>query len=246
MLGKTRISGTIDPVRSRAALAGPGADTRTWGWQAIVRGAHVDPQAGPLADVLLLPDELPETVRLVSVYAGPGFGLYLPLPAAGDEVIVWAPSGDPDMGLVCMPRCWSSGDPAPAEIANAPGDLLLLTQKDANARVAVQGAGSLVLDVRGAPPAAHLLLGGEQNVTDAAVLGSTYRSSEASYNSSVGQALGSLSAALTALSTDLALSAATQLACANAVQAVNSAQQAEQIFESTPSLYLSRKVFVSK
>jgi len=157
MLTKTRISRTSDIGRMGEAMARPGMDTRIWASLAIITKVKVDPVHGVLADVKLLPSEIEETARVSTLYAGNGFGLYLPV-EVDDEVMVVAPSGDPDAGLVVVPRLWSAADPPPADAANKPTDLLLLAKTGATVRVATLGGGNIVLEPRGS---GEVLLGAE-------------------------------------------------------------------------------------
>src|SRR5713226_4453753 len=94
---RSRVGTTPDFYRWGEALRRPGMDTRTWVSIAYVQAVKVDPVDGPLADVLLMPSEDQETARIGAIYAGNGWGIYAPL-YKDDEVIVSAPSGDPDHG----------------------------------------------------------------------------------------------------------------------------------------------------
>jgi hypothetical protein len=142
------------------AMMRPGIDPRVWVSQAIVLKVVIDTSSGVFADVKLLPGGQLETARVSSIYAGPGFGLYLPLDV-DDEVTIFAPNGDPDSGLVVLPRLWGGGDPPPAEIGDRPNDLLLFTKESATLRLVVSGSGSIVLDPRGS---GKVKLGGEDGL----------------------------------------------------------------------------------
>jgi len=148
MLSHTRLGSTPDVGRLGAALARPGMDTRTWVSLATIMKVKVDPQHGVLADVMLLPTGVRDTARVGALYAGNGFGLYAPL-VVDDEVLVAAPSGDPDEGLVVVARLWSAADPPPGDAARNPADVLLLAQAGANVRVATLGTGNVIIDPRG-------------------------------------------------------------------------------------------------
>jgi hypothetical protein len=171
MLSKTRVSNTIDTGRLSQAVSRPGIDPRTWVWPAIVKKVTIDADHGVFLDVLLLPDQLPETARYAPIYSGSGFGLYFPI-EVDDEIIVMAPHGNPDEGLIAMPRPWSGADKPPAEISGKPADLLLLAKDGATVRVAVQGTGNIVLDPRGT---GKVLLGGEAGTSPVSRVGDSIK-----------------------------------------------------------------------
>lgn len=141
-----RVRRQIDAGRLSALVERPGIDPRLWVSLAVVQKFHVDATDGPFVDVLLLPSRLGDTARVGAEYAGSGFGLYLPL-AVDDEVLVGAPSGSPDEGLVVLRRLWSAADPPPATAADKPADLLLQVKEDAHLRIVGTGATNVVLQV---------------------------------------------------------------------------------------------------
>jgi len=144
-------SGSVDPQRLARALSYPGIDPRVWVSQAIVISPTpvIEPTEGVFVDVLLLPAMLPATARLAALYAGPSFGLYSPV-EENDEVTVFAPSGDPDEGLILLPRAWSPSDPPPAEASRAPQDVLLVMKENQNVRLITKGTGKVILGDEGA------------------------------------------------------------------------------------------------
>ena len=148
----------IDIQRISAAVERPGIDPRVWCSLAIVTDFHVDPDVGPLADVELIPDETPHTARLGTLYAGNGFGIYAPV-AVNDEVLVVAPSGHPDNGLVIVSRMHSASDPPPASSVSDPSDVLMHIEKDNDLRLVVSGSGTIRI---GTPDAAEPLVLGTQ------------------------------------------------------------------------------------
>jgi len=83
---------------------------------------------------------------------------------AEDEVLVVAPSGDPDAGLVIMQRLWSPADPPPQEVINNPEDVTLVVEEGKNLRITVKGAGNVVLAV----DTGKIYLGAEESTEPAA------------------------------------------------------------------------------
>ena len=138
---KSRVSGIPDVNRLAMALKRPGIDPRTWECLAYVTKFSID-EEGPLVDVLLMPDRAPETARVGTEYAGPGFGLYLPI-EVDTEVVVGFPCGDPDEGLVVLRRLWSKSDPPPQLAQDHPDDVLLIAKDGVNIRIVTQGTGSV-------------------------------------------------------------------------------------------------------
>lgn len=153
MLKNSRVSGTLDVGRLGQALARPGMDTRVWVSLAIVEAVHVDAEEGVFVDVLCVPLRQRGTARLGTEYAGAGFGLYTPL-EVDDEVLVEAPSGDPDEGLVVSRRLHSASDPPPSELVDHPEDVLLVVKPGKSVRIAVTGGGKVVLGGAAATEAA--------------------------------------------------------------------------------------------
>jgi hypothetical protein len=134
------------------AVSRPGIDPRTWISVAYVASEVVvdmeteDGSAGIFVDVVLLPSNMEATARLGASYAGNGFGIYTPL-HVDDEVLVVAPSGDPNNGLVITQRLWSASDPPPQEVADNPTDVVMVVEADKNVRLKLQGEGSVFLDI---------------------------------------------------------------------------------------------------
>jgi hypothetical protein len=56
-------------------------------------------------------------------------------------VTVLAPSGDPDEGLIILPRMHSASDPLPQEVKDNPTDVVLRVKPGRSVRVIVDGGG---------------------------------------------------------------------------------------------------------
>jgi hypothetical protein len=158
MLNRSRVSSKMDVQRLGEALARPGMDPRVTVALAVVTDFFFDKDHGPFAEVLVMPDGISDTVRVGSIYAGPGFGLYIPL-AKDDEVLVAYPSGEWDHGGVIISRQWSKSDAPPSEANDNKADLLLHVEKDKNLRIITEGQGNIVLQV----DSGKVLLGNENN-----------------------------------------------------------------------------------
>jgi hypothetical protein len=143
MLRLTRVSRTLDTSRLANALRVPGIDPRIWNSLAIVTGTGID-EEGLFANVTLMPSRQELTARVGCAYAGPSFGLYVPI-EVDDEVIVECPSGDPSNGLVITGRLHSMSDKLPQEAQNHPTDLVLVVKKGSSLRVMVSGGGNVLL-----------------------------------------------------------------------------------------------------
>lgn len=156
---RSRVSRTIDSARLSELVSRPGVDPRVWNEIGYVIKVFVDTTddgAGVYADVHLArtatTDENGEvtaqvqTVRVGTLYAGTGFGLYLPL-QPDDEVLISYPDGDPDSGGTIVARLHSPSDKPPQEAKDHPDDLILHVKKDANLRVLAFGSGNVVVGV---------------------------------------------------------------------------------------------------
>lgn len=145
---RSRVISGIDTERLSNAVSRPGIDPRIWvSYAVLTSNPVVDTDPGDqdvIANVMLMPSGTIETARVGSIYAGNGFGLYAPL-YEGDEVLVVAPSGDPDQGLVITQRLWSPSDLPPEGLGDTLEDLTLVIQPDKNLRITVQGTGKVIL-----------------------------------------------------------------------------------------------------
>lgn len=145
---RSRVTTGFDMARMANALSRPGIDPRIWiSYGVLTSEPYIEMRNGQqdvLVDVTLLPSGDQETARVGAAYAGNGFGLYMPL-HEDDEVLVLAPSGDPDQGLVIAQRLWSPADPPPQEVATHPEDVTLVVEAEKNLRLNVKGAGNVVI-----------------------------------------------------------------------------------------------------
>lgn len=123
-----------DIGRMSVALRRPGIDPRTWVSLATVEAVDWDDDNGPLATVFLMPTGTQETARLSTLYAGPGFGMYVPV-EVGDDVVVNAPDGDPDNGLVITAGLHSPSAQVPAEAGANRSDFVLVVKSGQACRI---------------------------------------------------------------------------------------------------------------
>lgn len=145
---RSRVTRGIDVARLSNAVARPGIDPRIWvSYGTLLSDPYIEDKDGRqdvIVDVMLLPSMQEETARVGAIYAGNGFGFYCPLHKE-DEVLVLAPSGDPDEGLVIAQRLWSPADPPPTELKDHPEDVTLIVEPEKNLRITVKGEGNVVL-----------------------------------------------------------------------------------------------------
>lgn len=145
---RSRVTSGIDVNRLANAVSRPGIDPRVWVSYAVCTSEPVvetrSGQQDVFVDVLLLPSGQPETARVGASYAGSGFGFYAPL-HKDDEVLVCAPSGDPDEGLVVTQRLWSPADPPPEAAATYPEDVTLVVEEGKALRLNVSGGGKVYI-----------------------------------------------------------------------------------------------------
>jgi len=157
---RSRVSTTIDVGRIAAAVSRPGIDPRIWISYAICSSEPyvetLNGQQDVFVDVVLLPTQQPETARVGAIYAGNGFGMYAPL-HKDDEVLILAPSGNPDEGLVVTQRLWSPADPPPDALTTYPTDVLLVVESGKSLRLNVAGGGKVYIGANdGTKPVAHV------------------------------------------------------------------------------------------
>lgn len=145
---RSRVTKGIDVGRLANAVSRPGIDPRIWATYGVLTSEPyietVDGEQDIIVDVLLLPSMQDETARVGAMYAGNGYGFYCPL-HEGDEVLVVAPSGDPDEGLVIAQRLFSPAAVPPTEVVTNPEDVTLVVQEGKNLRLSVKGSGNVVI-----------------------------------------------------------------------------------------------------
>ncbi len=145
---RSRVTSGIDVGRLSNAVSRPGIDPRVWVTYGVLTSEPyietVDGEQDIIVDVMLLPTMQDETARVGAMYAGNGYGFYCPL-HEGDEVLVVAPSGDPDEGLVISQRLFSPAAVPPTEVVTNPEDVTLVVQEGKSLRLSVKGAGNVVI-----------------------------------------------------------------------------------------------------
>jgi len=171
---RSRVTRGIDVARLSNAVSRPGIDPRIWvSYGTLLSEPYVETVEGRqdvVVDVLLVPSMQEETARVGTIYAGNGFGFYAPL-HEDDEVLVLAPSGDPDEGLVIAQRLWSPADPPPSELSTNTEDVTLVVEPEKNLRITVKGGGNVILAV----DTGKIYLGAEEE-TEPAAKGQTLKS----------------------------------------------------------------------
>lgn len=119
------------PIDSRGIAEGLRGeiDTRTWVSFARVEKAFVKADRLVVVVTAFFPEEIPDIIcRYATPYGGNGFGLYFPLPKPGDEVIVYYPGGNPEMGPVAMPRLNNLEITVPSDFVSNPKQVFLKTE----------------------------------------------------------------------------------------------------------------------
>lgn len=134
---RSRVSSKPDFNRIAQAMKTPGIDPRVWICSGYVKALGVD-EEGPFVDVTCTPSEEIVPARLASIYAGPGYGFYIPV-ELDDEVLIFAPNGDPNEGLIVLPRLWSKSDPPPPDAIKNPQNILLHAKEGASVNIVVSG-----------------------------------------------------------------------------------------------------------
>lgn len=145
---KSRVSTKPDFSRIAQALKIPGIDPRTWVCQGYVEAFGID-EEGPFIDAICTPSEETVPCRLASVYSGPGYGFFFPI-EKDDEVLIFAPNGDPNAGLIAMPRPWSKSDPPPQDAIDNPTEILLHAKEGVAINFTVSGGAKVTFGNRDA------------------------------------------------------------------------------------------------
>lgn len=142
----------MDTQRLGASVARPGMDTRTWVSLAFAMndsvvndGSQPGTGFGMFVDVQLVPTGEQFTARIGAEYAGNGFGLYKPV-HANDNLVVVIPSGDPAHGCVVVSRFNNSSDPPPQLATANPLDFVLVIEPNQNLSIQVSGSGNVDIE----------------------------------------------------------------------------------------------------
>ncbi len=142
---RRRASTTPDVRRIGKAVSHPGIDPRVWAVRGWVEEVHVDAEHGTFVDVTLQTGE-EETARVGEPYAGSGYGDHSPL-EVDDEVLLVAPMGNYNAGLVVVARLHSASDKPPQEAVDHPADRVIRVRDGQTIRIVVAGAGNVVVKV---------------------------------------------------------------------------------------------------
>lgn len=170
MRGIQRAGASLDMGRLAHGLAFPGIDPRTWVSVACVTKVRIDPDHGPMVDVILIPSGARSTARVGAEGATSGAGVWWPI-QVDDEVLVGYPEAEPAHGLVVLRRLWALSDPPPGLAVDNPDDVLVQAPPGVNMRLVATNDGFVVV------AASDVRLGAE-DATEHLVLGDTYRGAE--------------------------------------------------------------------
>lgn len=126
MATRSRIAPTIDVGRLRAAIAGPGADPRTWGFEGRIDddpdAIRWDEKLGWLCDVTVtggqLDGEGPITCRVMIPFAGNGLGGPFHPPRRDLNVVCMLPQADLNSTPVIVGYVFDDNSPAPTAFGN--------------------------------------------------------------------------------------------------------------------------------
>jgi len=223
----------LDVGRLAQAVSRPGIDPRTWVSLAIINEVVFVEGDGLFCSITLMPSQTQEMARVGTIYAGNGWGLYAPL-HENDEVLVEAPSGDPNEGLVITQRLHSPSDPLPDEAQANAGDFILVIEPGQSYRLKTTEAGSVIVDADGQAlitantlaqlEAIAIKLG--KNATNPLLLSNIYRPAENTFLAAIVTAcdtiftgLGAAGAALSTAGADPTFSSLAPVAAAAVVTA---------------------------
>jgi len=201
---RSRVLSSIDTSRLSEAVSRPGIDPRIWISYAVLISEPVivtdANEQDIIADIMLLPSGTVETARVGAAYAGDGFGLYAPL-HIDDEVLVMAPSGDPDQGLVITQRLWSPAAVPPQEVQAHPQDWTLVLEPGINMRLAVKGAGNVYVTA----DSGKVVLGSESASTAVNLVGDSVAATTAfaTWGNSIVTAFNGLGVTIPAMPTPI-------------------------------------------
>ncbi len=161
----------------RAALDFLRADTRRWAALGLVVEVVVDRESVYL-EVDLQPDGDSVLARAVPTFAGAGWGIYHPI-AAGDQVLVVMPEGDPDLSPVAIGPLHTETDAVPTEALGEPETWWLVMRPGKHVRIKATGAGRIYLEaptvhvVGDAEVSGHARVGGTLEVGESATVGTS-------------------------------------------------------------------------
>lgn len=211
----TRATRSWDTRRVAQALAGPGIDTRVWASYATVavvgddgepnyedpHAVHIGPE-GVSVDVILDPSGIPMTVRYLGVAGGQAGSIQYPI-APGDELVVLIPDGEMGGAPVALPALSSSWAKMPLGPDGKPvfkNDRILVLARGTPIDVRAGDGGRILVNQDGEVDVTGSKVQlGDAAATEQALLGTTYRSNEATLDSAWGVFLTALSVYVAAI-----------------------------------------------
>lgn len=190
MSKRTNIGRRIDAQRLSSLVTRPGVDPRVWVSLCAVQTVNVS-TAGIFVDVYILStgsldDEgntvaQTETVRVSADYVGSNFGSYSPLQTDDEVLVVW-PDGNPDHGGVLIARLYSAADPPSSEAIANTSDPSIVVNSGKTLRIVNRSGGKTAIN-------SDSVRLGDENATEAVMLGTSYRTAQAVLNNLVGTQL---------------------------------------------------------
>lgn len=139
-MGRGAMRPAMDTGRAAAALGG---DQRIWTGIGVVTGEpFVDSNEGMFVCVTLQPEDVRVCARVATVYSGDGFGVWFPL-RAGEQVVVVLPRGDTFESPVVVGRVPSREEKPPTEFDNR--TIIVKAKAGEDIKVITNGAGRVKL-----------------------------------------------------------------------------------------------------
>lgn len=146
---------SIDPAKGAAAFSRPGIDPRKFVDLGVVTAVDVT-SAGVHVDVVTF-EGLSETAAVSQPYAGPGYGLHLPVDL-DRPVVLAVPDGRWNAGARVVGSFWDAGDPPPSDVIEHREDVVLVVKPGQALRLIVSKGASVVIEAR---DGGKVLFGGE-------------------------------------------------------------------------------------
>lgn len=133
--------------------------------EGYVKAVHFDADGVWLDIVLYDGRDTPlSRVRLGTLYAGQGWGMYFPVDV-DDRVTVLVPDSGAGHAIV-VGVAWSKSDQPPGDVEAHPRDPIIVVRENASIRIVTLGTGNIILDPRGS---GKVLVGGETGLDEVAL-----------------------------------------------------------------------------
>lgn len=150
----------------RAAMSGPGADSRQWAGYVILSGDPMVEAEGVFVTGVIEPAGVEVSLQIPPLWSVRGCAGYVPV-HEGDKVLAVFPTGEPSGGGIMVSTTFNSEDSPPPDSLLLPDDIWLVIPEGRDLRLRVTGGGAveikapiIVLETTGSAATSRVVIDG--------------------------------------------------------------------------------------